>query len=90
MLDFNLTLGDLMGTIEQFFTKIGLTGCRFKPAYNPYTEPSMEIFSFHPQVRSRHGLSSVPTTADARLRLFTAHSSRSGSRSATPACSARR
>ena len=20
---------------------------RFKPAYNPYTEPSMEIFSFH-------------------------------------------
>ena len=21
---------------------------RFKPAYNPYTEPSMEVFSFHP------------------------------------------
>ena len=20
---------------------------RFKPAYNPYTEPSMEIFGFH-------------------------------------------
>jgi hypothetical protein len=20
---------------------------RFKPAYNPYTEPSMEIFSYH-------------------------------------------
>jgi len=21
---------------------------KFKPAYNPYTEPSMEIFAFHP------------------------------------------
>lgn len=21
---------------------------RFKPAYNPYTEPSMEIFGYHP------------------------------------------
>lgn len=20
---------------------------RFKPAYNPYTEPSMEVFSYH-------------------------------------------
>lgn len=23
---------------------------RFKPAYNPYTEPSMEIFAFHDQL----------------------------------------
>ncbi|KAK7737042.1 Phenylalanyl-tRNA synthetase, beta subunit, cytoplasmic [Cytospora paraplurivora] len=33
--------------IELFFAKMGLTGLRFKPAYNPYTEPSMEIFAFH-------------------------------------------
>lgn len=25
----------------------GITKLRFKPAYNPYTEPSMEIFSYH-------------------------------------------
>jgi len=25
-----------------------MTELRFKPAYNPYTEPSMEIFAFHP------------------------------------------
>ena len=25
----------------------GITQLRFKPAYNPYTEPSMEIFSYH-------------------------------------------
>lgn len=25
----------------------GISKLRFKPAYNPYTEPSMEIFSYH-------------------------------------------
>ena len=25
----------------------GMTDLRFKPAYNPYTEPSLEIFAFH-------------------------------------------
>ena len=25
----------------------GISPLRFKPAYNPYTEPSMEVFSFH-------------------------------------------
>ena len=29
---------------QTFFEKIGITEIRFKPAYNPYTEPSMEIF----------------------------------------------
>ena len=24
-----------------------MSDLRFKPAYNPYTEPSMEIFAFH-------------------------------------------
>lgn len=45
--DHNVTLGDLMGTIQQFFLKLGITKLRFKPAYNPYTEPSMEVFSYH-------------------------------------------
>ncbi|XP_075888727.1 phenylalanine--tRNA ligase alpha subunit [Nelusetta ayraudi] len=45
--DYGLTLGDLMGILHQFFTKLGITKLRFKPAYNPYTEPSMEIFSYH-------------------------------------------
>ncbi|MCP9265109.1 Phenylalanyl-tRNA synthetase alpha chain [Dirofilaria immitis] len=33
----NLTLAHVMG----------ITNLRFKPTYNPYTEPSMEIFAFH-------------------------------------------
>ena len=45
--DFGLTLGDLIGVLYQFFRKLGIEKLRFKPAYNPYTEPSMEIFSYH-------------------------------------------
>lgn len=45
--DVNLTLGDLIGTLYAFFEKLGITDLEFKPAYNPYTEPSMEIFCFH-------------------------------------------
>ena len=45
--DFGLTLGGLMRFLEDFFAKMGLENLRFKPAYNPYTEPSMEIFGFH-------------------------------------------
>uniref|UniRef100_A0A8D0DDY1 phenylalanine--tRNA ligase n=1 Tax=Sander lucioperca TaxID=283035 RepID=A0A8D0DDY1_SANLU len=45
--DYGLTLGDLIGILHQFFTKLGITKLRFKPAYNPYTEPSMEVFSYH-------------------------------------------
>ncbi|CAG5093490.1 Similar to alpha-PheRS: Phenylalanine--tRNA ligase alpha subunit (Drosophila melanogaster) [Cotesia congregata] len=45
--DYNLTLGDLIGTLYEFFKKLGIDKLEFKPAYNPYTEPSMEIFCFH-------------------------------------------
>lgn len=45
--DFDLSLGDLIGTLYEFFSKLGITELEFKPAYNPYTEPSMEIFCFH-------------------------------------------
>jgi phenylalanyl-tRNA synthetase alpha chain len=45
--DWGLTLGGLIGFMEVFFGKMGIRNLRFKPAYNPYTEPSMEIFSYH-------------------------------------------
>lgn len=45
--DEGLTLGDLMGVLKAFFEKLGISPLRFKPAYNPYTEPSMEVFSYH-------------------------------------------
>ena len=46
--DYNLGLGHLLGTIENFFKRFGIEKLRFKPAYNPYTEPSVEIYAFHP------------------------------------------
>ncbi|EAY19533.1 phenylalanyl-tRNA synthetase, alpha subunit family protein [Trichomonas vaginalis G3] len=48
IIDKNLSLGDLMRNIREFFSRIGLNDISFKPAYNPYTEPSMEIFAYHP------------------------------------------
>ncbi|EOA27005.1 hypothetical protein CARUB_v10023099mg [Capsella rubella] len=45
--DRGLTLGDLIGVLHDFFSRLGMSKLRFKPAYNPYTEPSMEIFGYH-------------------------------------------
>ncbi|KAH3682561.1 hypothetical protein WICPIJ_006473 [Wickerhamomyces pijperi] len=45
--DYDLTLGDLIGFMEDFFAKMGVHDLRFKPTYNPYTEPSLEIYSWH-------------------------------------------
>jgi phenylalanyl-tRNA synthetase alpha chain len=48
IIDRNLGLADLISVLEQFYNKLGITRLRFKPTYNPYTEPSMEVYSFHP------------------------------------------
>ena len=48
--DEGLTLRDLFGYIREFYNKIGVDRLRFKPTYNPYTEPSAEIFAYHPQL----------------------------------------
>lgn len=47
----NLGLPQLKCFIRDFFKKIGIDKLKFKPAYNPYTEPSMEIFVYHPQLK---------------------------------------
>ena len=45
----NLTVRDLMGTFREFYSHFGITDLRFKPTYNPYTEPSFELFGRHPE-----------------------------------------
>ena len=47
----NLGLAQLKSFISDFFAKIGITKLKFKPAYNPYTEPSMEFFVYHPGLK---------------------------------------
>ncbi|PFH35807.1 putative phenylalanyl-tRNA synthetase alpha chain A [Besnoitia besnoiti] len=49
--DRGLTIGHLMGVMETFYKQIGIEQLKFKPAYNPYTEPSMEIFGYHPGLK---------------------------------------
>lgn len=49
--DRNLSLCDLIGVITRFFQRLGISQVKFKPAYNPYTEPSMEIFGFSPELK---------------------------------------
>ncbi|KAL8440571.1 hypothetical protein Efla_007232 [Eimeria flavescens] len=49
--DRGLSLGHLMGVMKTFYKAIGIEQLKFKPAFNPYTEPSMEIFGFHPGLK---------------------------------------
>jgi len=51
VIDRNLSLGHLKGIIREFFKRMGITKIKYKPCYNPYTEPSMEIFSYHPMLK---------------------------------------
>jgi len=49
--DYNIGLSHLLGVFTTFFKKIGIDKLKFKPAYNPYTEPSLEIFGYHPTLK---------------------------------------
>ena len=44
-----LSVRDLMGTFAEFYEQFGITDLEFKPHYNPYTEPSFELFGEHPE-----------------------------------------
>jgi len=46
----NLNLRHLMGYLSEFYKLMGITKIKFKPTYNPYTEPSMEVFAYHPKL----------------------------------------
>jgi len=45
----DLSVRDLMGTFEEFYAQFGIHDIKFKPHYNPYTEPSFELFGEHPE-----------------------------------------
>jgi len=40
-----------MGLIKSFFEVIGIKNLKFKPTFNPYTEPSLEMYGYHPQLK---------------------------------------
>ena len=51
VVDKGIGLHNLLGVMKTFFDKIGIKNLKYKPAYNPYTEPSLEIFGYHPMLK---------------------------------------
>jgi|TARA_Y100000310_G_scaffold285257_1_gene308598 phenylalanyl-tRNA synthetase alpha chain len=47
VIDPNANFRHLLGYLKQFFKKMGFEKVRFRPAYFPYTEPSVEVDVFH-------------------------------------------
>ncbi|MBE9140078.1 phenylalanine--tRNA ligase subunit alpha [Nodosilinea sp. LEGE 07088] len=43
-----LSVRTLMGYLTYFYQRLGFKDLKFKPTYNPYTEPSLEVFAYHP------------------------------------------
>lgn len=52
----DLSLSDLMGFIRKFYSKLGITKIKFKPTYNPYTEPSMEAHYYDEKKKKWYAL----------------------------------
>ncbi|MDD2444912.1 MAG: phenylalanine--tRNA ligase subunit alpha [Candidatus Nanoarchaeia archaeon] len=48
VIDENANFRQLLGYLIQFFNKMGYEKVRIRPAYFPYTEPSLELDIFHP------------------------------------------
>ena len=43
VIDENASLASLLGTLELFYKKMGFQQVKFKPAFYPYTEPSVDV-----------------------------------------------
>jgi len=48
VIDETANFRHLFGYLKEFFKKMGFPKARFRPAFFPYTEPSIEIDVFHP------------------------------------------
>ncbi len=52
IMDRKVTLRDLMGTLKEFYLKLGLKKVQFWPSYFPYTEPSMQSTVYVPELKT--------------------------------------
>lgn len=52
----DLSLADLMGFIREYYAKLGIDKIKFKPTYNPYTEPSMEAHYYDAKMKKWYAL----------------------------------
>lgn len=42
VMDENVTFGNLLGILREFYNRMGFESVRFKPSFYPYTEPSLD------------------------------------------------
>ena len=52
IMDRKVTLKDLMGTLKEFYQKLGLEKVQFWPSYFPYTEPSLQSTVYVPELKN--------------------------------------
>jgi len=52
IMDKNVSLRDLMGTLKEFYLKLGLKKVQFWPSYFPYTEPSVQSTVYVPEYKA--------------------------------------
>ncbi len=52
VIDKNANFRHLLGYLKQFYKKMGFNKIRFRPAYFPYTEPSVEVDVWHPEKKT--------------------------------------
>jgi len=52
IMDKNVSLRDLMGTLKEFYFKLGLRKVQFWPSYFPYTEPSVQSTVYVPEYKA--------------------------------------
>jgi len=52
VMDKDVTLQDLLGTLKEFYLKLGLEKVKFWPSYFPYTEPSSQAMFYVPKLKT--------------------------------------
>ena len=50
-MDKKVTFRNLIGTLKEFYSKLGLKKVRFWPSYFPYTEPSAQSTVYIPETK---------------------------------------
>ncbi len=50
VVDENANMKHLIGYLKEFFKRLGFPDARFRPAYFPYTEPSLEVEVYYPSI----------------------------------------
>lgn len=66
----DLSLAGLIGFMKEFYGKFGLHNLKFKPTFNPYTEPSMEIHYFDDKMNKWYSIGNSGIFRPEALKAF--------------------